>query len=145
MNPTSDTAGPYTDEDIELAAVLLHRERCAVEPFEVRGALDEEPVKREEGEHGVVPAPGSPLWGELPQDRFEDAVKAVHGLVDGAADLSAWAVSLGRDGLEPDEHTAQIAADDKPLVRVHFAFDPSIPFEERTRLVMQVTRQLMTG
>ncbi|GAB3115938.1 hypothetical protein GCM10027160_24080 [Streptomyces calidiresistens] len=144
MSDTTNTA-PYTDEDIELAAVLLHRERCGVAPFEVRGALDEEAVKKQPGERGLAPAPGSPLWGELPQAQFETAVTAVHGLVDGAADLSGWAVPMGRDGLEPDEATAEIKADDEVLVRMHFAFGPSVPVEARDGLVMQVTRQLMTG
>lgn len=46
-------------------------------------------------------------------------------------DLSEWAANIGADGLEPSPNVLNLDGDDKPIVRLHMAFDPDLP--ERAR------------
>jgi hypothetical protein len=76
-------------------------------------------------------------WSELlPDDEdFDTARNAINDLISHAADVSEWAINLGADGLEPNEHVLKLDGDDKPLARIHFAFHPSVPEEERHALI----------
>lgn len=72
-------------------------------------------------------------------ETFGEAQRKIHGLINGAADVSEWAINLGADGLEPsDEHALTIDGDGKPLVRVHFAFEPGMPEEMRDAFVLGI-------
>ncbi|MCP3817806.1 hypothetical protein NLX86_06550 [Streptomyces sp. A3M-1-3] len=86
-------------------------------------------------------ADGGKTWGELlpfEADRgeaFNAAQRRIHDLINGAADVSDWAVNLGADGLEPDEHQLGFSAGDRPIVRIHFAFAPELTDDAREALV----------
>ncbi|NUQ97875.1 MAG: hypothetical protein HOY79_15410 [Streptomyces sp.] len=49
--------------------------------------------------------------------------------------MSDWAINLGADGLEPEDHSITVNGDDRPIARIHFAFEPGMPDEMRTALV----------
>jgi len=75
-------------------------------------------------------------WDELGADDRDAAQRAIDDLLNGAADVSRWAIDLGADGLQPStEHALTMQAGTQPIVRVHFAFDPTMPAETRTALV----------
>lgn len=50
--------------------------------------------------------------------------------------MSEWAVDLGADGLVPStEHQLTLDGDSKPIVRVHFAFEPGVSDGMKNALV----------
>jgi hypothetical protein len=61
-----------------------------------------------------------------------------------SVDLSKWAVDLGADGLEPSPHVLNLDGDDKPIVRLHMAFDPEMPERDRQQFGLALT-QLMAN
>lgn len=64
---------------------------------------------------------------------FDEAERAVHGLITGAADTSRWAVDLGADGLETSDYEVTLGNAAGPFVRLHLAFHPSMPEHDRRR------------
>ncbi|MFE9921599.1 hypothetical protein ACFYQA_08450 [Streptomyces sp. NPDC005774] len=73
---------------------------------------------------------------------YGEAQEKIHGLINGAADVSEWAVNLGADGLQPDAHQLTWSAGEQPIVRVHFAFHPDMHDEARDYLVTAVGEAL---
>ena len=135
------TDRPYTDDDLRaeaarqlanlpdhLDADRVGQEMCGAE---IESMLPPAEADGAEGAH----------WEDvLDDDRFDEAERAVHKLIKGAADTSRWAVDLGADGLEPShEHVITLNADsgseERPIARIHFAFEPGMPEEMRTALV----------
>ncbi|MBQ0947682.1 hypothetical protein [Streptomyces sp. RK76] len=50
-----------------------------------------------------------------------------------------WAAGLAVDNLTPStEHAITMQADDRPIFRIHFAFEPGMPEEMRTALVQGI-------
>lgn len=67
---------------------------------------------------------GGATWDDLlDSDGMGTAIGKIHALIDGAADVSEWAVNLGADNLCP----AAEALNPEAGVRIHFAFDPTVP------------------
>jgi hypothetical protein len=66
---------------------------------------------------------GSPGTKPSTATRSDEPKRAIHDLIIHAADLSAWAVELGADRLEPSADTASLKVGDRTLVRVHVAFE----------------------
>jgi len=66
---------------------------------------------------------------------YGEAQEKIHDLINGAADVSEWAVNLGADGLEPlpDQLTASTA--NGPRFRLHFAVRPDMPDDMRRALI----------
>ena len=137
------TDRPYTDEDLRAEAARQHT--ALTEDPDYMGVGEQmadqfvryEVVDPEHG--GLMPVPGAPRWNELDEDQFDEAQRKIHDLINGAAYVSEWAIDLGADGLDPsDEHVITIGADDKPLIRVHFAFEPSMPEEMRNAFVLGI-------
>ncbi|MGQ4343531.1 hypothetical protein [Streptomyces sp. SAS_275] len=142
------TDRPYTDEDLRAEAARQHA--LSVEDPDFMGigermegafidstVVDEDPDFQPEGN----------TWDQLGRADFDAAQRSIDGLLTSAADVSEWAINLGADGLEPDEHTFQLGAQgpgaddpDMPFVRLHFAFNPAATDEERDRFVMQLTK-----
>lgn len=64
-----------------------------------------------------------------------------------SVDLSEWATNLAADGLEPTGHTVQLGVDpgdgDRPRVRLHFAFHPDMPDEDRDHFVMSLSKVVL--
>jgi len=66
-------------------------------------------------------------------------IEAVEKVLRSAPDLTEWAIDLGAAGLEPsDEHVITLDADDKPIARIHFAFEPGMDDDMRTALVQGI-------
>lgn len=91
----------------------------------------------------------SPTWhGELcalcRQEKHEKwwPTRGEQPAAAAAVDLSEWAVALGADGLEPDQHQLTWSAGEQPIVRVHFAFHSGMRAESRDYLVTAVGEAL---
>ncbi|MET8404478.1 hypothetical protein [Streptomyces sp900116325] len=115
------TDQPYTIDDLRDAAALMHYS-LTIHP----NPADADAVLS-----------GHPAWDhvEVGGDEEDQLRESVVELVSRAADVSAWAVNLGADGLQPEEHQITLGADEKPIARIHFAFEPGMPDEMRTALV----------
>lgn len=134
------TDQPYTDEDLRTEAARQHATLTEDPDFmgvgeqmqdqEIESLLPPEEADGAEGPH----------WDEvLDEDQFDEAQRKIHSLISHAADVSEWAVDLGADGLEPsDDHVITLGADEKPIARIHFAFEPGMPEEMRTALVQGI-------
>lgn len=127
------TETPYTDDDLRAEAAAQHSVLTEDPDFMSIGeGMEDDIVASTEGDDG------GRTWAELldPRgDAYGTAQGRIHDLISGAADVSKWAVDLGADGLQPDEHAIIIGADEKPIARIHFAFEPGMPDEMRTALV----------
>lgn len=123
------TEKPYTKDDLLAEAARQHYGLTITpNPIEVGQSLAEY-------------AP----WAvslDADSDAFDDVREEVRELISAAADLSRWAVKLGADRMVPDEQTLQIDGDDKPIVRVHFAFDPAMPQEARDSFVFLISQSV---
>lgn len=110
---------PYTDDD--LRAEAARQAAADVDPLAILTDMADR-------------AP----WCDLDTDAFNAAHGEVVRLVEQAADLSEWAVGLGADGLEPDEHTLTWSAGTTPIVRLHMAFHPRMSADARAELATQL-------
>ena len=129
---------PYTDDDLRAEAAAQHYTATTDPDFMGIGEQMEDSIvaSTEDGDTGLT-------WHELlvPEgggsyEAYGEAQRAIDDLLGNAADVSRWAIDLGADGLEPsDEHVISLGADDKPIARIHFAFEPGMPDEMRTALV----------
>lgn len=124
------TERPYTDDDLRAEAARQHH------------GLTEDPDFMCIGERmeyrtipSTAPAGEGQNWDDLPPHDLEEAQRSVARLLEGAADVSDWAINLGADGLEPDEHRITLSAGEKPIIRVHFAFAPEMSDPARTAFV----------
>lgn len=134
---------PYTDADIRHEAARQH------------ATLIEDPDFMGVGERmqtSIVPSTedaGTPrTWdSELRQnaddyEQYNDVQRKIHSLIAGAADLSAWAVDLGAEGLEPDDQTLTVEGDNKPLVRIHCAFHPDLSHRARAGFLLSLAKAM---
>lgn len=131
------TDRPYTDEDLrtEAARQML----LSVEDPDFMGI-------GERMEWTPIPSRPDDHWDDLDREDFDKAQRAIDDLLGKAADVSEWAINLGADGLEPsDEHLITVNADngvERPIVRIHFAFEPGMPEEMRTAFVQGIGQAL---
>lgn len=120
------TDHPYTDEDLRAEAARQH------------ATLTEDPDFMGVGERmedqEVTPG-GGVSWNDFSEETYDTAQRSIHDLINGAADVSEWAINLGADGLEPDEHQFTLCTDEKPIIRVHFAFAPELSDAARDAFV----------
>jgi hypothetical protein len=132
---------PYTDDDLRAEAARQHN------------ALTEDPDFMGVGEQmdgryighkadDVTPPPGTPRWSDLDENRYDDAQRQIHDLVNGAADISQWAVDLGADGLEPLGDTVTAHTGNGPWFRLHFAVHPHMPEKVRRALAEAVGNEI---
>jgi hypothetical protein len=136
------TDRPYTDDDLRAEAARQHA--ALIEDPDFMGVgeqLDGTPIPSTAVD--LEPETGEPLemsraWSHLGDHDFDEAQQKIHDLITGAADVSGWAVGLGADGLEPDEHQLTWSAGQQPIVRVHFAFHDGMSAEARDYLVTAV-------
>lgn len=78
-------------------------------------------------------------WGDLSDELFEHAAMDILKAVDGAADLSLWAVSLGAFGLEAEEDAVIFGGSaNKPSCAILFAFSGDVPKEDRRELMRYI-------
>ncbi|MER7047756.1 hypothetical protein [Streptomyces jumonjinensis] len=147
---TAHARPPYTDADLRAEAARQHAE-LAKDPYfmEVGEMMQSAPVAH------TVDTSTPVSWRDLLRgtggDRqYSEAQGCIHDLICTAADTSAWAIALGIDGLEPEEHTLTVGYDpgngvDTPRVRLHFAFHPDLDHDARTRFVMELSRRVLAN
>ncbi|MGW4043018.1 hypothetical protein [Streptomyces sp. NPDC004721] len=141
MTDTPTHERPYTDHDLRTEAARQHYIATEDPEFMCVG----EQMQDTEIESLLPPeeADGAeaPHWDELlDEDQFNEAQRKIHGLINGAADVSKWAIDLGADGLEPEDHTLTVDGDDKPLVRLHCAFSPGLDDQARIAFMSRLAR-----
>ncbi|MFJ3021446.1 hypothetical protein ACIPH4_10910 [Streptomyces tendae] len=133
------TEHPYTDTDLRAEAARQHAGLTEDPDFMGVGEMMQDAIV-ESTDDGTC---ARQTWHELlvaptPNDEYEalgEAQRKIHGLIQGAADVSEWAVNLGADNLQPStEHEITLNAG-RPIARIHFAFEPSMPEDMRTDLV----------
>lgn len=130
------TDRPYTNDDLRAEAARQHSSLTEDPDFMGVGEQMQDteipsllPPAEADGAEG-------PHWDELlDEDQFDEAQRKIHDLINGAADVSEWAVNLGADGLEPDEHQFTLSAGHKPIIRVHFGFAPGLSDDARDAFV----------
>jgi hypothetical protein len=134
----------YTDEDLRIEAARQHAALSADPDFmgvgeQMRDAEVESLLPPEEADG----AEGAHWGGLLSEDDFKVAQNKIADLIGGAADCSLWAVNLGADGLEPEDHTINMEdGSGEPLMRMHFAFAAKLTYEERNRLMIGFAKAL---
>lgn len=127
---------PYTDDDLRAEAARQHAALTEDPDFMGVG----EQMQDTEIESLLPPAEADgaegPHWDELlDEDQFNEAQRKIHDLINGAADVSEWAVDIGADGLEPLDAALSMQTSTGPLVRIHFAVRPDMPDDMRNALV----------
>ncbi|WP_200309084.1 hypothetical protein [Streptomyces adelaidensis] len=129
------TDRPYTDDDLRAEAglaldALVHLPTVE----EIATSLRQSYIPHLHADGDLV------TWGGLlDEDGLTEAARQIHERMIPAAPVGAWAIRLGADGLEPsDEHVITLSGDDKPICRIHFAFEPGMPEETRTALVQGI-------
>ncbi|MGW4493814.1 hypothetical protein [Streptomyces sp. NPDC004376] len=132
---------PYTDDDLRTEAARQHATLTEDPDFTGVGeAMEDSYVESTVIDEDPDFQPEGSTWGELLPYNHDDGAaynqvqRAIHRLISRAADVSQWAVNLGADGLEPEEHSITLGAG-KPIARIHFAFEPDMPEGMRTALV----------
>ncbi|MFD5002180.1 hypothetical protein ACFWMV_04660 [Streptomyces mutabilis] len=140
------TDHPYTDDDLRAEAARQHATLIEDPDFMGVGEqMDDRFVHYEvvDAEHGdLMPPPGTPRWNDLSEDEFDEAQRKIHDLINGAADVSEWAVNLGADGLEPLPEQLSAQTDNGPWFRLHFAVRPDMPDHMRRALVEGVGAEI---
>ncbi|WP_432182075.1 hypothetical protein [Streptomyces sp. NBC_00063] len=119
------TDRPYTDDDLRALAATLHSRAAANTDIAIRPAVESK-------------------WGDqLDDEAYDEASDQIVRILDRAADTSAWAVHLGADGLAPsDEHQITLDGDAKPIVRIHFAFEPDMDERMKNALVTGISQAI---
>lgn len=118
---------PYTDDDLRAEAARQHH--TSVEDPDFMGT-------GEQMQDQEITVGGGVAWDDFRDETFEAAQRSIHDLITGAADVSAWAVNLGADGLESStEHAITVQRGGRPIARIHFAFEPGMDTDLRDALV----------
>jgi hypothetical protein len=132
---------PYTDADLRAEAARQHHDLTSDTDYQGVGeAIEDTPI----------PSTGRTWWDALADVDADDytayqaAQGKIHDLITGAAaDTSGWAVALGADGLVPTGHRIEIAGPDgDTAVRLHFAFDPTMPAGIRDDVVADLMKAI---
>ncbi|MFI2033696.1 hypothetical protein ACH470_03190 [Streptomyces bottropensis] len=135
------TDRPYTDDDLrteaarQLANLSGHLDADRVGQEMCGAEIESRPTKTDvaEGAH----------WEDVLDDaQFDEAERAVHALIKGAADVSEWAINLGADGLEPLPEQLSAQTDNGPWFRLHFAVRPDMSDDMRRALVEGVAVEI---
>lgn len=122
---------PYTDED--LRAEAAREVKYTLDNIDTDGLLEASTHELGDGSR----------WEQLSEGDWREALRQVDDLVEGAADVSEWAISLGADGLQPHARVIDIGWNDGPLdARIHIAFRADMPPEEREHLVTDLSNAI---
>lgn len=136
------TDRPYTDADLRTEAAEQYATALRDPDFMGIGEQMEDSIvaSTEDGDTGLT-------WHELlvPEGSgsykaYGEAQNAIDDLLGKAADVSEWAINLGADRLTPGAQVIDIGWNDGPLmVRLHIAFAPDMPDDERDALVRDLS------
>lgn len=132
------TDRPYTDDDLRAEAARQHAALTKDPDFVGVGeAMEDRYVESTVADPNARTERTGSTWGELLPNRgdFGTAQNVIRSLIGRAADVSEWAVNLGADGLEPDQHQFTLNAGPKPIIRVHFGFAPELSDDGRDAFV----------
>lgn len=130
------TDQPYTDADLRAEAARQYFSATTDPDFMGIGEqMDGSPIESTFYDASGQRHEQGRVWDQLDRKDFDDAQRAIDDLLGKAADVSQWAVDIGADGLEPDEHQFTLKAGETPFIRVHFAFAPDLSDEGRTAFV----------
>jgi hypothetical protein len=139
------TDQPYTDADLRAEAARQHAVLTEDPDFVGVGEQMEDAwvgsVETEEDGSGRT-------WSDLLANDgdwdgpYDEAQRKIHDLINGAADVSEWAVNLGADGLEPLPEQLSAQSDNGPWFRLHFAVRPDMPSDMRRALVEGVGAEI---
>ncbi|MGY6019543.1 hypothetical protein [Streptomyces spinosirectus] len=140
------TDRPYTDDDLRVEAARQHYTATTDPDFMGIGErMDGSPIESTCFDaSGERQAPGL-TWDQLDGTQFGEVQRAVDDLLGKAADVSEWAIGLGADGLEPEEHAITLRGDERPIVRVHFAFAPELSDAAREAFVVGIGETAASG
>ncbi|MFJ8144656.1 hypothetical protein ACIQ6R_06225 [Streptomyces sp. NPDC096048] len=143
------TDRPYTDDDLRTEAARQHASLTADPDYVGVGeqmedrhiqstVIDEDPDFAPEGATwaGALDPEGDGT------DVYAEAQRKIHTLINGAANVSEWAVNLGADGLEPSPDVINLDGANGPFVRIHFAFDPAMPVRDRQRFGLALAQAI---
>ncbi|MFI6491258.1 hypothetical protein [Streptomyces sp. NPDC050564] len=124
---TDQPTRPWFDDQITAHAIWLQKTHGdSLETLTVTETADD---------HGMDTSD----WRGEDWDAYIDAVWKI---LRNAPNLTEWAINLGADGLQPDEHQLTWSAGDQPIVRVHLAFHSGMHAEARDYLVTAVGEAL---
>jgi hypothetical protein len=131
---------PYDEEDLLIEAAKQYANKtCDTDLVAVGEAMTYSeitsllPPGEADGAEG-------PAWGDMDDEQFAEAQNRIHKLINGAADLSEWAVEMGAAELDPYGVKITINAGDKAFLSVNFGFAASVPEKTRMELAMKVGR-----
>lgn len=123
--------GPYTDIDLITEAARQHH-RLTQKPNRsaVLVSMDESGFFQEATSH---------QWKTISEEQVDAAHNRVYSLIENAANVSAWAIQLGADGLAPYPYRVDAPSPDGVVrARIHFAFDPSLSSMDRLAVISPV-------
>lgn len=121
------TDKPYTDADLRAEAARQHK------------TLTEDPDFTGIGEQMM-----DETWRSLGEDDFDAAQRAIGDLLTNAADVSAWAITLGVAGLQPlTEIGVALTTGGYPLA-VQIAVDPELTDDAQAELITALTEAINT-
>ncbi|SCK20311.1 hypothetical protein YUYDRAFT_02115 [Streptomyces sp. ScaeMP-e48] len=137
------TEQPYTPDDLTAEAARQHYLLTAhLNSRQVLGRLLNATVQStltQDSDTGLT-------WREvLTAGGFDETTAAITDLIRGAADVSAWAIQLGADGLQPEDHTLTVDGDGRPLVRLHCAFAPEVDDAARAAFMNGLSHLIAEG
>lgn len=133
---------PYTDNDLRTEATRQYAEVLDFpDRLEVGDEMQGQPIASTVVD--LEPETGEPLemsrtWGQLSGDGFHTSRNEVHKLLEGAADVSQWAINLGADVLVPSEHHVDIDCEGVLAVRIHYAFHMDLPQHLREAFIAAI-------
>jgi hypothetical protein len=142
------TDRPYTDDDLIAEAARQHHDLTQDPDFMGIGeAMETIASTGESWEDALVTRDADDEDGDVGDwDAFDAAKRAIHDLINDAADVSGWAVRLGADGLEPRASALDLGPSSEPAqVRIHFAFDPDMSEQDRADLIAQIAAFTIHG
>lgn len=136
------TERPYTTDDLHAEAARQHKAATEDPDFsgiseQMEGSFIDSTVIDPDPQTGTEPVTGK-TWDQLDDDDFDKAQRAIDDLLSKAVDVSAWAVDLGADGLEPEDHQFTLNVGPTPIIRGHFGFAPGLGEDARIAFVQSL-------
>jgi hypothetical protein len=143
------TNHPYTDDDLRAEAARQHAGLTKDPDYVGVGEqMEDRHIQSTVIAEDPDFAPEGVTWaGALDPEgdgaaAYDEAQRKIHDLIQGAADVSEWAVNLGADGLEPLPEQLSAQTDNGPWFRLHFAVRPDMPDAMRRALVEGVGAEI---
>lgn len=143
------TDRPYTDEDLRAEAARQHLVLTEDPDFMGVGeAMEDRYVESTfvDGDEDEPDGETGSTWGELLPYNHDDgnaynaAQRAIHDLINGAADVSEWAIQLGAAGLTPHPAMAWQSTTGGYDVAVQVATTRMLTDDARDELITEIRK-----